>query len=332
MKKYALFPGAIIAKDGDRHFISSQQLAELYKVPMKECAVIRLPENPGEAYDTNLPFTDEDLEKMIALYPRSDGKYEQPIPSRPPEHLNSPLKTVEDFERDLMGYLKYKKWGPEILKDQRIFNVAGPLHSGKPPQHFSREEATRVASENVDTFSTWKFCVDKLHEHVNEWVTMERQDVFGEGVCSYLGRHGWPDNVCSAVFDRFKRVDGMLVLRDEDIREIVRTEYVTAPVGDLQTVRENLSNHVSEWLRNFNRDEEQEAEKHLRAFLKEKKWTKNIIDEVVTELKDVVDLTDRSVVYIPISTIATVIFVQSVRENLYKHINEWLKIRKEENL
>lgn len=39
--KYVLCPGFITSKtDGDWHFISAQQLAELYRVPMSECVTM----------------------------------------------------------------------------------------------------------------------------------------------------------------------------------------------------------------------------------------------------------------------------------------------------
>lgn len=64
MKKYLLHPGYVISKtDGDRHYITSQMLMELYNVPPKECVT----------WNPYRPYPNQD--KLIDLYPMASGKY-----------------------------------------------------------------------------------------------------------------------------------------------------------------------------------------------------------------------------------------------------------------
>lgn len=64
MLKYAVYPGYVISKnDGDRHYISAQQLMRLYKVDPRECIVVR---------EQKIWFGIQDL---ILLKPRYDGEY-----------------------------------------------------------------------------------------------------------------------------------------------------------------------------------------------------------------------------------------------------------------
>jgi len=64
MKKYVLCPDYIISTtDGDRHFISAPQLAQLYGVSMAECYVRRDPH--PRTYPKEITY----------LYPRQDGNY-----------------------------------------------------------------------------------------------------------------------------------------------------------------------------------------------------------------------------------------------------------------
>lgn len=65
--RYVLYPGFIISKDGDEHYISASRLVRLYGVdPFQYEVVISAP------YGTRLQPGD------IALYPREDGNYVLP--------------------------------------------------------------------------------------------------------------------------------------------------------------------------------------------------------------------------------------------------------------
>lgn len=75
MIKYVLRPGHVRSKsDGEVHFINAQRLAELYRVPLNECAV----------WDSRLPLTTN--LKMhtgrLALHPRNNGNYDD-LPAIP---------------------------------------------------------------------------------------------------------------------------------------------------------------------------------------------------------------------------------------------------------
>ncbi len=75
MIKYVLCPGHVRSNtDSEVHFISAQRLAELYRVPMRECVVWddRLP------YDTNT----RNYAGLIALGPRQSGNYDD-LPTSP---------------------------------------------------------------------------------------------------------------------------------------------------------------------------------------------------------------------------------------------------------
>lgn len=67
--KYLLMPGWVPSKnDGDRHYISSQQLAKLYGVDPRECRV----------YDSAWPYEkimETWLSSLIVLRPQYDGDY-----------------------------------------------------------------------------------------------------------------------------------------------------------------------------------------------------------------------------------------------------------------
>lgn len=68
-EKYLVIPGNVLSKsDGDEHFISAQQLMELYGVNPSECIVI---DSPHKA----LSILDNDY---IVLRPRYDGNYNLP--------------------------------------------------------------------------------------------------------------------------------------------------------------------------------------------------------------------------------------------------------------
>ena len=70
MKKYVLFPGYVYSKiDWQRHYINAKELAQLYKVNLKECLINECP-----------PYwTKADLRKiykdLIWLYPDFRGYY-----------------------------------------------------------------------------------------------------------------------------------------------------------------------------------------------------------------------------------------------------------------
>lgn len=64
MKKYLLHPGYVISKtDGDRHYITSENLMRLYNVRPHECVT----------YIPLRPYPNED--KLIDLYPVANGVY-----------------------------------------------------------------------------------------------------------------------------------------------------------------------------------------------------------------------------------------------------------------
>lgn len=65
-KKYALFPGIVISEtDGDIHHIDARTLAELYRVNIEECHVVREGSMGYHGFPSNI----------IELYPRYDGNY-----------------------------------------------------------------------------------------------------------------------------------------------------------------------------------------------------------------------------------------------------------------
>lgn len=67
--KYAVHPGYIHSiSDSGMHYISAQQLMRLYNVNPQECIIVdsKRPENT-RGY--------KDMDKLIPLFPRGDGKY-----------------------------------------------------------------------------------------------------------------------------------------------------------------------------------------------------------------------------------------------------------------
>ena len=75
MIKYVLCPGNVVSKnDGQVHFISAEQLASLYRVPMRECTV----------WDNLLPYVTNTRNHagLIALSPRRSGNYDD-LPTSP---------------------------------------------------------------------------------------------------------------------------------------------------------------------------------------------------------------------------------------------------------
>jgi hypothetical protein len=68
VKRYCLHPGFVRSRsDGDRHFITAHKLARCYGVPLRECVVA------GDS-----PRMDLNVNRLIDLYPRSDGEYSLP--------------------------------------------------------------------------------------------------------------------------------------------------------------------------------------------------------------------------------------------------------------
>ncbi len=67
MIKYVLHPGTVVSKvDGDLHFITAAQLAQLYGVRFDECIA-------RETFEAR-----ECPAGLIHLYPRFDGNYTLP--------------------------------------------------------------------------------------------------------------------------------------------------------------------------------------------------------------------------------------------------------------
>lgn len=63
--KYAVFPGMILADDGDTHFIRFADLCRLYGVPPRECFEV-------------LGATHTDISELIHLRPQRNGNYTLP--------------------------------------------------------------------------------------------------------------------------------------------------------------------------------------------------------------------------------------------------------------
>lgn len=67
-KKYLILPGYVTGSDGDRHFLSTIQLANLYGVSIFECV------NDSECHGL-LAYTGQYLDSLIHLSPQEDGNY-----------------------------------------------------------------------------------------------------------------------------------------------------------------------------------------------------------------------------------------------------------------
>lgn len=68
MSKYVLHGGYVISRyDGQRHYVGPVQLARLYGLNLRDCALIRS-EMPGSQYPPD----------AVHLYPRNDGDYRLP--------------------------------------------------------------------------------------------------------------------------------------------------------------------------------------------------------------------------------------------------------------
>lgn len=79
--KYVLFPGEITsATDGDRHRVGAGQLVHLYGVDPRECIVFDPPQGwPDSLIESAL--REHSRLGLIALYPRTDGRYTLPAPA-----------------------------------------------------------------------------------------------------------------------------------------------------------------------------------------------------------------------------------------------------------
>ena len=73
MVKYVLVPQEVKSADGDRHFISAPQLADLYGVSMKDC-IIRDYRRP----ETLLGYSEDYLNSLTWLLVQDDGQYSLP--------------------------------------------------------------------------------------------------------------------------------------------------------------------------------------------------------------------------------------------------------------
>ena len=74
MKKYLIVPDFVTSNnDGDRHFISAQQLIKLYGVDAEECHVAS---HPAHLEGFNIGGENP----LIILAPRYDGNYQLPQP------------------------------------------------------------------------------------------------------------------------------------------------------------------------------------------------------------------------------------------------------------
>ena len=68
MNKYMLHPGWVQSQsDGDRHYISAQQLCDLYGVNISQCEIYK--NEPGVKYSV------DEWKRFKHLRPRYDGKY-----------------------------------------------------------------------------------------------------------------------------------------------------------------------------------------------------------------------------------------------------------------
>lgn len=71
MKKYLVIPGYLRSStDGQRHWINSAQLIKLYNVNPEECVMLLSSERRPSHYKRH--------EGLIRLFPRFDGKYNNP--------------------------------------------------------------------------------------------------------------------------------------------------------------------------------------------------------------------------------------------------------------
>jgi hypothetical protein len=74
--KYVLFPGIVTSKtDGDQHYLGFRELACLYKVDLRECAIYE----PRPWWTiSHYKMAEEQIKGLIQLKPRYDGNYTLP--------------------------------------------------------------------------------------------------------------------------------------------------------------------------------------------------------------------------------------------------------------
>lgn len=98
MPKYLVVPGFVISKnDGDRHWVSAQQLCRLYGVNPRECEVVTHPEN----------YRGDD--SPTVLRPRYDGDYRLDTPSEvfmTPEEPSALDREISNLRWRIEGLLE----------------------------------------------------------------------------------------------------------------------------------------------------------------------------------------------------------------------------------
>ena len=86
VKRFAVYPGYVSSRnDWDRHYISAQQLMDLYRVRPAECIVIRDDLPPTRRTSG---WRDEDLDRLLALRPQTGLDY---VPVTEAERARYPL-------------------------------------------------------------------------------------------------------------------------------------------------------------------------------------------------------------------------------------------------
>lgn len=88
-KKYLVFSGAVVShSDGDRHWIPSHKVAQLYGL------------NPEECVFANAKYPEEYLgyRDLIELHPRSDGNYT----NEKPKYNGYNLEQMKEYRRRLI--------------------------------------------------------------------------------------------------------------------------------------------------------------------------------------------------------------------------------------
>ena len=78
-KRYLLCPGTVrSATDGDYHYITATNLAQLYGVPMDRCVVLPDRDTPWEIRDRMRYLEMVAKGEMLKLAPRANGNYTLP--------------------------------------------------------------------------------------------------------------------------------------------------------------------------------------------------------------------------------------------------------------
>lgn len=85
---WAIHPGEVRARDGDRHFISYEQLIRLYGVHPTMCVKAR------DGWDR--AYNPEFRQQFVHLYPRQDGKYQvNGLVNLDPDTTAKPVKSAK---------------------------------------------------------------------------------------------------------------------------------------------------------------------------------------------------------------------------------------------